>query len=465
MRSRPDTAVGWPITARLRARVLVLLAALAGGMLAWQIWEDDPGLPVLVLMLPVIVVAIERGLRAGLIAAAVALAVDIVWSVVDGTHVDALWILSHGAAFTLVAAIVGYLAESLTTASTRLDAVFNTMLDPFFVYRAERDDAGAIVDFRCEYVNGAGSALLPAGTGRSDRLSEAIPGYRDRPAFARHRRVVESGEPFEVSERFGDRVLETRAVRLGDGFAAASRDVTSHARIEERLRETGAELERSNAALAEFAHVVSHELTEPLATAALFADTIDVYRARGLDPEQLLEQLRATLAVAQERIRAVLSLAEVRVGPGRAESVACGPLVDEVVGALKGLVVATGARVTVGHLPVVRGDGEQLALVFENLLTNAMRFRRDGEQPEISVTARRDEHAGAWDFAVRDGGCGVAPEDATRIFDLFARAAGQTRPGTGIGLAVCRTVVEGHGGRIWVESQPGAGSTFHFTLP
>jgi signal transduction histidine kinase len=136
-----------------------------------------------------------------------------------------------------------------------------------------------------------------------------------------------------------------------------------------------------------------------------------------------------------------------------------------VVGALDGLRVATGAHITVGDLPVVRADGEQLALVFENLLTNAMRFRHDGEQPEISVTARRDAGSGGWAFAVRDSGPGVAPEDATRIFDLFARGTGETRPGTGVGLAVCRTVVEAHGGRIWVDSRPGAGSTFHFILP
>jgi signal transduction histidine kinase len=224
-----------------------------------------------------------------------------------------------------------------------------------------------------------------------------------------------------------------------------------------------AALERSNAVLADFAHVVSHELVEPLATASLLADTLELYEARGLDIAPLVAQLQTTLGVTQDRVHALLRLTELGRAPRREEVVACGPLVDDVLDRLGALRAASGAAIAVGDLPCVRGDGEQLALVFENLLTNAMRHRRDGERPEIAVRAER--HGAAWRFSVSDRGPGIAPGELSRIFELYARAAGERRPGTGIGLAVCRAVMDRHGGRIWVESEPGAGSTFFFTVP
>jgi signal transduction histidine kinase len=228
---------------------------------------------------------------------------------------------------------------------------------------------------------------------------------------------------------------------------------------EERI----AALERSNAVLADFAHVVSHELVEPLATASLLADTVDLYEARGLDTAPLIAQLQATLGVTQDRVQALLRLTEVGRGPRREEVVDCGPLVDDVLDRLAAVRAASGAAIAVGGLPCVRGDSEQLALVFENLLVNAMRYRRDDERPEIAVRAER--HGAAWRFSVSDRGPGIAPGELARIFELYGRAAGERRPGTGIGLAVSRAVVERHGGRIWAESEPGAGSTFFFTLP
>jgi signal transduction histidine kinase len=361
------------------------------------------------------------------------------------------------------AALAAGLAQRLLATSRRLRALLDTMLDPFFVYCAVRDRNGEIVDFRCDYANDAGSALVGgARTPVGATISELWPGYRERPLFAHHRELMRTGEPLQIEERFGDRVMELRLARLGDGFAAASRDITEHTLAKERLRSGAAELERSNAALADFAHTVSHQLSEPLGTASMFAETIEVYRGRGLDTAELIAQQRKTLALMQDRIKALLLVAQVRSGPQRSDEVDCTELVNDVLAALKGLVVATGARVSIAGLPRVHGDPDQLALLFENLLSNAMHYRRDGDPPEVAVAATRNAHS--WHFTVSDQGSGIAPEDSTRIFELFGRAAGEVRPGTGIGLAVCKTVVEGHGGRIWVESGRGEGSTFHFTL-
>jgi light-regulated signal transduction histidine kinase (bacteriophytochrome) len=131
--------------------------------------------------------------------------------------------------------------------------------------------------------------------------------------------------------------------------------------------------------------------------------------------------------------------------------------------ALAAPMAATGAEVTHDPLPTVRADESQLVQLFQNLLGNALKFRTDAP-PRVQVAA--DERDGQWVFSVRDNGIGIAPEYTDRIFRLFQRLHSREQyPGTGMGLAVCKRIVERHGGRIWVESQPGHGSTFYFSLP
>jgi signal transduction histidine kinase len=463
VRSASDAV--WIPSPRPRAGALVVAAALFAAGALVQVFQDDPDAPVFLYTLPVVIVALELGVVAGLAAAALAFGMDMAWTVAKDAHVDAVGVVSRAVALALLGGVVGHLADSRGAVSRRLRAVLDTMVDPFFVYRSVRDGAGEIVDFRCDYANDAADALvdLPQGEHVGTWLSETSPGYLERPMFDRHRRLVESGEPLEVEARLGERIVEIRAVRLGDGFTAAARDVTERTRSEQRLVAARTELERSNAALDDFAHVVSHELSEPLATVALFADTLDAGRARGIDDAELLAQMRRALDRMQERVSSLLSLAQVHHAPARRERVDCAVLADEALASLQSSVRSTGAHVRVARLPTVDGHPEQLALVFENLLSNAIRFRRDGERPEVAVRADRDD--GVWHFAVADNGPGVRVQDADRIFEPFTRAAGPSVPGSGIGLAVCKTVVELHGGRIWVESSSPIGSTFHFTLP
>jgi chemotaxis family two-component system sensor kinase Cph1 len=143
--------------------------------------------------------------------------------------------------------------------------------------------------------------------------------------------------------------------------------------------------------------------------------------------------------------------------------VACSAVVDEVIAGLGAAIGRSGGEVTCDALPIVAADKRQLAQLFQNLIGNALKFRGQ-KPPRVHVAAARDDHG--WCFSVRDNGIGIPPESHERIFAMFERLHGRSQyPGTGMGLAICKKIVERHGGRIWVESEPGQGCTFCFTIP
>jgi light-regulated signal transduction histidine kinase (bacteriophytochrome) len=145
------------------------------------------------------------------------------------------------------------------------------------------------------------------------------------------------------------------------------------------------------------------------------------------------------------------------------EEVSSEAVLERALSNLKTVVEQRGAVVTRDPLPVMMGDDSQLAQLFQNLIGNAVKFCKD-RTPHIHVSSER--RGNKWVFSIRDNGIGIAPEYFERIFLIFQRLHGkQEYPGTGIGLAICRKVAERHGGRIWVESEPGSGSTFYFTIP
>jgi signal transduction histidine kinase len=223
------------------------------------------------------------------------------------------------------------------------------------------------------------------------------------------------------------------------------------------------ELERSNEELDRFASVTSHDLQAPLTTISMYAQLLEKRHGKDLDGgRELVEGICAATGQARDLVRGVLEYARAGRGELRCEPVDTGRLVHEVIDLLAGPIQDAGATVTVGELPVLPADDRNLRQVFQNLIGNAIKFA-DGH-PEVSVTAQRTE--AGWRFAVRDNGIGMDPAHAERIFQPFERLHAPDRyPGTGIGLAVCLRIVEQLGGRIWVESERGRGSTFSFALP
>jgi signal transduction histidine kinase len=251
--------------------------------------------------------------------------------------------------------------------------------------------------------------------------------------------------------------------RLGE-YAVSVASALERARLIEAVAGRSRELERSNAALEEFAYIASHDLQEPLRMVASYLQLLD-RRYRGQLNQEADEFLGFAVDGAK-RMQALINdllLYSRAGGQGTLVPTDCGAVVAGVLANLRSTIEADGARVVVGPLPTVEGDPTQLAQVFQNLIANAIKFGGD-RPPEIFVGAERQD--GQWLFSVRDTGIGIEPRHAERIFMVFKRLHPQTQyPGTGIGLAICRRVVEHHGGRIWVEPAAGGGSVFRFTLP
>jgi PAS domain S-box-containing protein len=244
------------------------------------------------------------------------------------------------------------------------------------------------------------------------------------------------------------------------------RDVTARKLADERLHATAADLARSNAELEQFAYVASHDLQEPLRMVASYTQLL-ARRYKGKLDEDADEFIGFAVDGArrmQELINDLLTYSRVGTRPLQPEAVDTNQLVDQVVSDLTAAIADSHASVLRNELPIVQGDPTQLRQLFQNLIANGIKFHRPSTEPQVQVSAARQN--GAWTFSVRDNGIGIEPQYQERIFALFQRL--HTRadyPGTGIGLAICKKIVERHGGQIRVDSAPGHGTTFLFSLP
>jgi two-component system, chemotaxis family, sensor kinase Cph1 len=287
--------------------------------------------------------------------------------------------------------------------------------------------------------------------------------------------TAESGRRYgEPDLRLAEDLARRAALAVDNArlYEEARREIAERRRAEEAVRERAEDLRRSNAELEQFAYVASHDLQEPLRMVASYTQLL-ARRYKGKLDEEADEFIDYAVDGASRMQTLINDLLQYsRVGT-RGRYLVPTDTQEAFEGAcanLRRAIEESGARVSSGRLPTVMGDQIQLVQLFQNLIANAIKFGREGEPTEVHVGAERtqeegEEGEGEWLFWVSDNGIGIEEQYAERIFRIFQRLHGKGEyTGTGVGLAICKKIVERHGGRIWVESVVGEGSTFYFTL-
>jgi len=315
---------------------------------------------------------------------------------------------------------------------------------------------------------------IPRGTPLTYEAFLAAVHPDDREYLDREWQAALSGEPYDIEHRIivegqvkwvrerAELEFDEKGGMLG-GFGTVQ-DMTERKRAEEKLRRAMEELERSNKELEQFAYVASHDLQEPLRAISGYVQLLQKrYRGKlDKDADDFINFAVEGAHRMQNLINDLLDFS--RVGTTgkpltRTESArALGAALRNMAADIE----ETRAVITTHDLPLVLADEGQLVQVFQNLLSNAIKFRKKDGPPRIHVSAEHRKNEG-WVFSVRDNGIGMEPKYSDKVFQIFQRLQ-REYGGTGIGLAICKKIVERHGGRIWVESAPGEGSTFYFTL-
>ena len=242
-------------------------------------------------------------------------------------------------------------------------------------------------------------------------------------------------------------------------------DITERKHAEEQLKKAADELKRSNVALRQFAYAASHDLREPLRNMASFVKLLEKRYKSKIDEkaDQYIDYIVDSSRRMEALIEDLLDYSRLDTKGKIFESVNCNELIDKTIMDLVSSMNENKAEVTHAPLPDIMADPLQLSRLFQNLISNAIKYRGT-RKPRIHISASRGKDE--WVFSVKDNGIGIDPEYFEKIFVIFQRLHSREEyPGTGIGLAICKKIVELHGGRIWVDSEPGKGSTFYFTIP
>lgn len=296
--------------------------------------------------------------------------------------------------------------------------------------------------------------------------------------WERHRAQLERHEPFldfemERPGPEGESVwLSISGEPLFDeagrfrGYRGIGRDITERKHAQAVLRAANEELARSNAELQQFAYVASHDLQEPLRMIASYTQLLEKRYADKLDKDarEFMDFIVDGATRMKQLIEDLLAYSRVGTRGKELRPVQMQAAFDKALVNLRASIEASSAVITRGPLPEVNADDTQLMQLLQNLIANALKFRNKSEAPRIHVSA--EDAGGEWRFCVADNGIGIEHQYFERIFMVFQRLHTRDEyPGTGIGLAICKKVIERHGGRIWLESTPGRESKFHFTLP
>ena len=361
--------------------------------------------------------------------------------------------------------------ESLQTSEARMAGIVDSAIDAIISVDSEQKivlfNAGAEEIFRCPAGKAIGQPIdmfIPQRFREQHR--QHVQGFGKTGVASRSMRsrgplsgLRAEGEEFPIEASISQ--IEVAGQKL---FTVILRDITERKLAEEKLKKAMEELERSNKELEQFAYVASHDLQEPLRMVSSFTQLLARRYKDKLDADA--DDFIAYAVDGANRMQRLISdlLMYSRVGTRGRPFEPCDlhSILGEVLVNLQPTIGESHAIITNDGLPAVMADPTQLVQLFQNLISNAVRFRGD-DAPRIHISVQ--EKPAEWLFSVRDNGIGIAPEYRERIFAIFQRLHPQSHAqGTGIGLAICKRIVERHGGKLWVESEPGRGSTFYFTI-
>jgi signal transduction histidine kinase len=336
------------------------------------------------------------------------------------------------------------------------------------------DVAVILLDVQMPELDGYETARLIKSRARTQNIPIIFLTARDK-AVQHELDAYDTGAVDYLAKPFAPEVLRTKVQVFVDLYLQARTIDAQRALLQRRLEERDvaqaaleaqtAELQRSNSELERFAFVASHDLREPLHVTAGFLDLLRARYVREDDEaSELLEHAVAGIDGMARLVDDLLSYARASTGELRVVDLDLDDVLAEIRADFSSALAAVDGTITSDPLPVVRGDRWQLGRMLSHLMDNALRYRRPDHSPVIHVGVTRRE--GSWVISVRDNGIGVDPAELPRLFTILGRGHSEEDPaGTGVGLALCRRVVERHGGSIWMDSVPGRGSTVSFTLP
>jgi signal transduction histidine kinase len=370
---------------------------------------------------------------------------------------------------------------------SRLQIVFDTARAGMYTLIPVRNEQEEIIDFRFGLVNQAVASYL--GLLAEDLIgtlgSVHFPAYKTNGLFDRYVETIKTGDPatFDLHYADGyDNFFTINVVKMGDELFGTFTDHSPLKRLQRELEASISELKRSNASLEQFAHAASHDLQEPLRKIMLHATKLEEHHADELNDEAFghLERIKTASKRMQRLVKDLLVFAEVGANRPDFEEVALNSLLQDVLNDLEVAILEKDAAISIGDLGTIKGDSLHLQQLFQNLISNSIKYSRLGIAPQITIASSLIQGKET-DFALseleinkeflqiqlQDNGQGFNKDQAQQIFKIFQRLPQHRNEysGTGIGLAIVQRVVENHKGYIKAEGRPGEGATFTILLP